>query len=64
MVGSQIWDRDQKIKAGMSFCSWRGVGEVSRAEQMVRSEMSMLRAALVARGRWGSMDVEGGVRAV
>lgn len=31
---------------------------------MVRSEMSMLRAALVARGRWGSMDVESGVGAV
>lgn len=42
-VGRQTWDRDQKIKAGTSFCSQKGVGEGSRAEQMVRSEVSMLK---------------------
>lgn len=46
-MGGQTWDGDQKIKAGNSP---RGIGDGSRTEQIVRSRVSGLRAALCGQG--------------
>lgn len=46
--GKPTWNREQKIKAGKCV-----LGECSRTEQMVRSEVSMLRTALGGPGDYG-----------